>query len=176
MNNFVVGYVAPEPQPGKWDGHAICRVGSWFIDTALHHFHREFGVAVHDVVAGPTFPPSATAIARIDIAQADRLWWFPPPGASTVIPAEPDDVIRPLAQKLALHIAGGSRGKAVRSDQDDVVVIGIALGDGYEAHDLDIARADTIVGGADRAGDAGEAGWGGRVSGGPLPRWLCFPA
>lgn len=104
-SNFVVGYVAERQQPGKWDGHAICRVGPLFIDAALHHFQREFQIPVPDVVMGRVFQAQVTAIARVDLNATDRLWWLPPPpGASHAIPHEPDDLIVPLALELAAQV------------------------------------------------------------------------
>ena len=55
-HHYVIGFLGPQNpnhNPGKWDGHVVCCTDRWLLDTATHHFQREFGLTAPDVVLTP---------------------------------------------------------------------------------------------------------------------------
>jgi len=97
---YVVGFLGAL-QPGKWDGHVVCRIGNWLLDTAMHHFERDFQCAVPWVVAAPRFGFPTQAIAKWQITSTDCIWWqLPPKGINPTPPQEPEHMIHAYALQL----------------------------------------------------------------------------
>lgn len=102
---YVIGFLG-HPAPGKWDGHVVCRAGHWLMDTAVHHFAKEFGLDVPKVVAAPCFEFPTQAIAKWDVSDTDRVWWHHPPlGVDATPPQEPKELIDKYAQLLIKKVA-----------------------------------------------------------------------
>lgn len=100
-HNFVIGFVGHAPRDGKWDGHAICTAGNWFIDAALTHFKTEFNLDIPAVAVGERFTLPTQAISRVDLSTTQRLWWHHPPhGVDTSIPINPPGLVGDYAQRL----------------------------------------------------------------------------
>jgi hypothetical protein len=97
---YVIGFLG-RSAPGKWDGHVVCRAGHWFLDTAMHHFKKEFGLSVPHVVAAQCFEFPTQAIAKWDVSDTDRVWWHQPPqDVNAQPPEEPEDLIQQYATQL----------------------------------------------------------------------------
>jgi hypothetical protein len=77
--NTVVGFVGAAHGADRWDGHAICASGSWFIDAALSHLSDEFRIEAPAIVAGRRVTFVSQAIARHDLSPTHRVWWHHPP-------------------------------------------------------------------------------------------------
>lgn len=89
---YVIGFLG-KSNPEKWDGHVICKTGRLLIDTATHHFERDFGLQVPPMVVTPMFEFPTTALAHVNINSTDSLWWYlPPQGADVSLPQEPEDL------------------------------------------------------------------------------------
>lgn len=102
--NFVVGFFK-KSSPEQWAGHAICVTGDWLIDAALHHFRKEVGIEVPDIVAKKVFGIPSNVIARFDVSAQERIWWVhAPQGVDTSIPNEPADLIERYSDALALRM------------------------------------------------------------------------
>jgi hypothetical protein len=101
----VVGFLGQQ-HAGKWDGHVVCRVGNWLLDTALHHFEREFQCAVPWVVAIPRFSFPTQALAKWQISATDCIWWQQPPqGMDPQPPHQPESMVSAYADRLIERIA-----------------------------------------------------------------------
>jgi hypothetical protein len=99
--NFVVGFVGNSAKDGKWDGHAICSAGNWFIDTALHHFKVDFNLEVPAVAYAPRFDLPTQAISRVDLNPTHSFWWHhPPQGVDTTLPQNPPELVAQYAAQL----------------------------------------------------------------------------
>lgn len=99
--NYVVGFLGHDPRPNKWDGHAVCRVGPWLLDTATHHFAREFRLPVPDTLLLKGLGVRSHALARMPLAGEAMLWWLSPPaGAELRLPDSPADLVRTHARGL----------------------------------------------------------------------------
>ena len=98
--NLIVGFTQVK-MPGKWDGHVVCVAQDWLIDAATHHFKKDFGVDVPDLILARRFPISSSAISRYDLDQNTRLWWLnPPPAADTRLPPSASEVVKNMSQML----------------------------------------------------------------------------
>lgn len=109
--NYVVGF-SGNTGAGRWTGHAVCTTDDWFIDAAMNHFQREFGVNAPDAVAGRRFKLPTQAISRYDLSPSERLWWMRAPhDVDTTIPTEPEELIsacsEALTQKLKAALQRG---------------------------------------------------------------------
>lgn len=99
--NYGIGFIGNQRRDGKWDGHAICAAGNWFIDAAISHLQVEFGIKVPPVAFAPRFAIATQAISRINCSDQTCLWWFHPPhGADTTLPHEPESLISEYASHL----------------------------------------------------------------------------
>ena len=97
---YVIGFLG-RIATGKWDGHVVCRSGNWLMDTAIHHFAKEFGLNVPKVVVVPCFEFPTQAIAKWDVSDTDRVWWHhPPQGVDALPPEEPQALIDKYVQQL----------------------------------------------------------------------------
>lgn len=104
QNIYVLGFLGPNNpaySPDKWDGHVVCCADHILIDTATHHFEREFGLPVPWVVTTPMFGFPTPALARVSLGAQDALLWQSPPAhADTRLPDEPQDLVARYAQDL----------------------------------------------------------------------------
>jgi len=108
--NYVVGFLG-RYTPGKWDGHVVCVAGDFFIDAALYHFQKEFGVGVPNVVVSRIFRATTTVISRVDLDPRHCLWWHQPPADRPVAPPdEPESVIALCAAALVQAITAQIEG------------------------------------------------------------------
>lgn len=107
-HDYVIGFLgrnSPQQTPHKWDGHVVCCTDDWLVDTATHHFQREFGLSVPSVVVAPLFTFPTTALAHKRINEVDALWWHAPPvHADTRLPEEPLELVNQHAQALIAHL------------------------------------------------------------------------
>ena len=100
-HNYAIGFVGNPPKDGKWDGHAICVAGDWFIDTAISHLQIQFGIDVPPVAFAPSFTVPTQVIGRINCSERQCLWWYhPPQGADTRMPEEPASLISEYSSQL----------------------------------------------------------------------------
>ena len=103
-HHYVIGFLGPQNpnhNPGKWDGHVVCCTDRWLLDTATHHFQREFGLTAPDVVLTPLFAIPSTALAYLQLQDSNALWWHTPPmQADTQAPEEPPALVERYAQAL----------------------------------------------------------------------------
>ena len=112
-NNYVIGFVGNKPTRGKWDGHVICQVGSWFIDAAVSHLSSDFGLKVPDVAVGKCFDLPSRVIARVGISPQDSLWWIDPPNKSKVNPpGEPQGLVEKYGTLLADRVRSTNIGSS----------------------------------------------------------------
>ena len=99
--NYLVGFLGTPRHAGKWDGHVICSAGEWFIDAALHHFVKDFGIEVPSIAVSRKFEAHTQVIGRLDLEEHKTLWWHSPPvGACTQVPNEPKALVSEYALKL----------------------------------------------------------------------------
>lgn len=99
-NNFVIGFLGNQ-QANKWDGHVICVAGDCFIDAATHHFQKEFGLEVPNVIVSKRFNLQTQVISRVDLSGQARLWWHKPPhGVDSTPPIEPQNLVDEYASLL----------------------------------------------------------------------------
>lgn len=108
-HTYVIGFLG-NAQPGKWDGHVVCRADHWLIDTAVHHFEKQFQLSVPKVVAVRCFEFPSQVIAQWYQSDADSIWWQQPPaGVDATPPEEPHDMVASYAaaliQKIELTLA-----------------------------------------------------------------------
>ena len=100
-HEYAIGFVGNQPKAGKWDGHAICVAGDWFIDTALSHLQAEFGIDVPPVAFAPRFTVPTQVIGRIDCGEQKCLsWYHPPSGIDTRMPEEPAALVYEYTSQL----------------------------------------------------------------------------
>jgi hypothetical protein len=103
--NYVVGFVGNEPQPGIWDGHAICATNDYIFDAATVHLRSEHALDVPDVVIGERFKIPSHAIARLNLAGGMRLWWHDAPAVSQRHPVLEDlELVKSLAGDLIARL------------------------------------------------------------------------
>lgn len=104
-SNYVIGFVGSPSKDAKWDGHAICVAGDWFIDAAISHLQIQFGIDVPPVAFAPRFTLPTQVISRIDCGERQSLWWYQPPhGADTRMPEEPASVIFDYSSHLVARL------------------------------------------------------------------------
>lgn len=66
--HYVVGFFNDgdaNANPAKWDGHVVCCTDNFLLDTATHHFQREFDVPVPDVAVVPLFGIRSSVLAHL---------------------------------------------------------------------------------------------------------------
>lgn len=96
----VIGFLG-QSNHGKWDGHIVCCTNQLLIDTALHHFEREFGAKAPWVAVARLFEFPSTAIAHLPLDASNSIWWHhPPEGAMVTPPQEPQDLVDQYAGAL----------------------------------------------------------------------------
>ena len=99
--NYEIGFTGCQCKEGKWDGHAICAAGNWFIDAALHTLQVEFKINVPPVAFARRFAAPTQVISRVGVNEQTSLWWYyPPPGADTKLPREPESLISEYSSQL----------------------------------------------------------------------------
>ena len=107
--NYAIGFLGKPPTEGKWDGHAICRTKSFFVDCASFHLKTQFNIEVPLVIVGRIFQIPSQIIARCDLPNDSHLLWlYPPPRAPKRQPIHPlirikyfaDEIIRRMEQKM----------------------------------------------------------------------------
>ena len=97
---YVIGFLGKETA-SKWDGHVVCCAEGVVIDAAIHHFEREFGLAVPWMVTVPMLSFPTPALAQMNMSITDAIWWQPPPeGAHTSLPDEPQALVQQYAEAL----------------------------------------------------------------------------
>lgn len=107
---YVIGFLGKDT-PGKWDGHVVCCTDHLLIDTATHHFARDFGLAVPQLVVTSLFEFPTTAIAQMAVNATDSLWWHPPPeGVDPTPTEEPQELVDQYAAELVRRLAGEMQG------------------------------------------------------------------
>jgi hypothetical protein len=110
--NYVLGF-HETISPRQWNGHAICMAQGWLIDAALHHFRKEFGLNVPNIVVKKSFDVTSNVISRLDLGPQERIWWHQPPHSLNVaIPEEPADMIADLSSRLIARIQAELEEKA----------------------------------------------------------------
>lgn len=104
---YVIGFLGKN-EPHKWDGHVVCCAQNILIDTATHHFEREFDLKVPWVVITRMFEFPTTSMAHMNVNATDTLWWQPPPhGVDATPPEEPRDLVEAFAGQL-IHVLESS--------------------------------------------------------------------
>lgn len=102
--NYVLGF-HQTASPRQWNGHAICMAEGWLIDAALHHFRKEFGLNVPNIVVKKSFEITSNVISRLDLGPQERIWWHQPPNSlNTAIPEEPAEMIAEFSSRLINRI------------------------------------------------------------------------
>lgn len=103
----VIGFLG-QNHPDKWDGHMVCCTDSLLIDTAVHHFERDFAVQVPWVILTRLFEFPSTAIAHLSMGATEGIWWHhPPAGADITPPEEPQEMVDLYARQLIERLAAG---------------------------------------------------------------------
>ena len=107
-HHYVVGFLGPNNphhNPAKWDGHVVCCTETLLVDTATHHFQREFKLSAPDVAVASLFGISSTALAQLRLTETDALWWHEPPvNVDTRLPEEPLELAQQYAQALIARL------------------------------------------------------------------------
>ena len=99
-HTYVIGFLG-QSNPGKWDGHVVCRADNWLIDTAVYHFEKMFQLSVPKVLTVPCFEFPTQVIARCYQSDTDSIWWQQPPaGVNATPPEEPQDMVASYAKAL----------------------------------------------------------------------------
>jgi hypothetical protein len=104
--SIVLGFLDSKPAPGGgWDGHVVCRVGDYFIDASVYHFHEAAGSDLPDAVLVQRFNRPSHVLGRLSISDSDRLWWHQPPdGVDPTPPQENQTDLNLYAGKLIAHL------------------------------------------------------------------------
>ena len=74
--HYVVGFFNDSDanaNPAKWDGHVACCTDTFLLDTATHHFQREFDVPVPDVAVVPLFGIRSSVLAHLRLNGTDAM-------------------------------------------------------------------------------------------------------
>lgn len=102
---YVIGFLG-KSEPGKWDGHVVCRAGKMVIDAATHHFQKEFGFQVPSLIMTPALCIPSVTFAHITTNSVDPIsWQAPPPGVDATPPDEPAELVNEYVQKLVARLA-----------------------------------------------------------------------
>ena len=110
--NFIVGFYRKDA-PEKWEGHAICVADGWLIDAATHHFRKQLGLEIADIVCKRTFGIISNVIGRFDVNERQRIWWIQAPHElDTRIPEEPKALVTQFGDALACHMQAVLQGPA----------------------------------------------------------------
>ena len=106
--HYVVGFFNDgdaNANPAKWDGHVVCCTDNFLLDTATHHFQREFDVPVPDVAVVPLFGIRSSVLAHLRLNGTDAMWWHTPPAqAQTNPPDNPEALVQSYATQLLEHL------------------------------------------------------------------------
>lgn len=103
--NYVVGFVGNQPTPGIWDGHAVCATNDYIFDASLIHLRAEHGLDVPDIAIGERFKLPTHAIARQNLDDVRRLWWYDAPAVLQRHPVLEDlHLVKTLAGDLINHL------------------------------------------------------------------------
>lgn len=98
--DFIIGFTNSN-LPKKWDGHVVCLAKNWLIDAATHHFKKDFGIDVPDILLSKKFQFESNVIARVEFDSSSSIWWFKPPHESKIlIPSNPEELIMQLSNTL----------------------------------------------------------------------------
>ena len=104
--NYVVGFLSNQESSAEWNGHVVCRAGNVIIDTATQNLEVKLGVVVPWVVVARRFLVTSQLIARAKLADNAMLeWFYPPVGAYTQPPDEPQDIVQKYANLLVERIS-----------------------------------------------------------------------
>ena len=104
-HNYVIGFIGNPPKDAKWDGHAICVAGDWFIDTATSHLQVQFGINAPPVAFARKFTLPTQVIGRIAYNDGISLWWIHPPrGADVTLQREPASLISEHSSQLMARL------------------------------------------------------------------------
>lgn len=118
--NYVIGYQGADARLGKWDGHIVCGTKDFLIDAAVSHFAVEFAIPVPRIVIAKRFDISSHTMARVDLADDNRLWWQDAPTVAGRYPT-PEDLT--LVKRLASGIIG-----RIEDNRRPTVVTAVAVG------------------------------------------------
>lgn len=111
--NFVLGFLGKDRGARKWDGHVVCRAGSWLLDTAAAHFEKDFGHTAPDVALVRQFEVPTQILARTTLSPDNQLWWLrPPEGAELRLPTEPAELIEQHARRLIARLEAARQSPA----------------------------------------------------------------
>ena len=105
-DSIVLGFLDSKPPPGGgWDGHVACRVGDYFIDASVYHFHEAAGVTFSDSLLVQRFNRPSQILGQYNISGSDRLWWHQPPdGVDPTPPQENPAELSLYAGQLIQHL------------------------------------------------------------------------
>ena len=105
-DSIVLGFLDSKPEPGGgWDGHVACRVGDYFIDASVYHFHEAAGVAFPNSLLVQRFNRPSQILGQYNISASDRLWWHQPPdGVDSTPPQENQADLNLYAGQLIKHL------------------------------------------------------------------------
>ena len=105
-DSIVLGFLDSKPPPGGgWDGHVACRVGDYFIDASVYHFHEAAGVTFPDSLLVQRFNRPSQILGQYNISDSDRLWWHQPPdGVDPTPPQENQTNLNLYGGKLIAHL------------------------------------------------------------------------
>ena len=104
-SSTVIGFVGSNVGKGGWDGHAVCRVGNYFIDMTLSHFSDALGVNKVEYAMFEQFRVESNLLGRFDVSETTRIWWVKPPqGINASPPNDDPHSIKKHAKSLIEHI------------------------------------------------------------------------
>jgi len=70
----------------KWNGHVICLVGDWLVDTAIYHLNPTFGYQVPKIIAQRIVYPEPQIYTRYKLNKITEFVWYRLPPAIPAIP------------------------------------------------------------------------------------------
>ena len=102
---YAVGFVSDKLPQGQWNGHVICKVKNWFIDSSLFTFKKKFNLEVPLVVGIRADDFEQQQFANYSLSDGSELKWLQvPDGFDKTIPEEPVELIEKFAQELIRRI------------------------------------------------------------------------
>lgn len=102
----MLGFLDTKPEPGGgWDSHVACRVGDYFIDASVFHFHEAAGSDLPDSLLVQRFNRPSQILGQYNISGSDRLLWHQPPeGVDPTPPQENQANLNLYAGNLIAHL------------------------------------------------------------------------
>jgi hypothetical protein len=70
----------------KWNGHVVCLVGDWLVDTAIYHLNPSFGYQVPKIIAKRIVYPQPLTYTQHKINKKTEFVWYRLPAQIPTIP------------------------------------------------------------------------------------------